>query len=60
MLLAVGVVTVAALAIVSRPLLFVSLQPEVAEAKGVSLRLYSVLFLAIVPLATAECAQAAF
>jgi zinc/manganese transport system permease protein len=47
-LLAVGVVIVAALAIISRPLLFASLQPEVAEAKGVSLRLYSVLFLAIV------------
>ena len=28
-----------------------------AEAKGVSLRLYSVVFLAIVALATAECAQ---
>jgi zinc/manganese transport system permease protein len=56
-LLAVGVVIVAALAIISRPLLFASLQPEVAEAKGVSLRLYSVLFLAIVALATAECAQ---
>jgi zinc/manganese transport system permease protein len=56
-LLAIGVVIVAALAIISRPLLFASLQPEVAEAKGVSLRLYSVLFLAIVALATAECAQ---
>ena len=56
-LLAVGIVIVAALAIISRPLLFASLQPEVAEAKGVSLRLYSVLFLAIVALATAECAQ---
>jgi zinc/manganese transport system permease protein len=56
-LLAVGVVIVAALAIISRPLLFASLQPELAEAKGVSLRLYSVLFLAIVALATAECAQ---
>jgi zinc/manganese transport system permease protein len=33
-LLAVGVVIVAALAIISRPLLFASLQPEVAEAKG--------------------------
>ncbi len=33
------------------------MQPELAEAKGVSLRLYSVLFLAIVALATAECAQ---
>jgi zinc/manganese transport system permease protein len=37
--------------------LFASLQPELAEAKGVSLRLYSVLFLAIVGLATAECVQ---
>ena len=32
----------------ARPLLFASLQPELAEAKGVSLRLVSVLFLAIV------------
>jgi zinc/manganese transport system permease protein len=56
-LLAVGIVIVVALAIISRPLVFASLQPEVAEAKGVSLRLYSVLFLAIVALATAECAQ---
>ena len=31
-----------ALAVISRPLLFASLQPELAEAKGVSLRLYSV------------------
>lgn len=56
-LLALGVASLAALAIISRPLLFASLQPELAEAKGVSLRLYSVLFLAIVALATAECAQ---
>ncbi len=57
MLLGLGVVSVAALAVISRPLLFASLQPELAEAKGVSLRLYAVLFLAIVALATAECAQ---
>jgi len=56
-LLMLGVISVAALAVISRPLLFASLQPELAEAKGVSLRLYSVLFLAIVALATAECAQ---
>ncbi len=56
-LLALGVVSLGALAVISRPLLFASLQPELAEAKGVSLRLYSVLFLAIVALATAECAQ---
>ncbi len=56
-LLALGLVSLTALAIISRPLLFASLQPELAEAKGVSLRLYSVMFLAIVALATAECAQ---
>jgi zinc/manganese transport system permease protein len=56
-LLALGVVAVIALSIISRPLLFASLQPELAEAKGVSLRLLSVLFLAIVALAVAECAQ---
>jgi zinc/manganese transport system permease protein len=40
-----------------RPLLFASLQPELAEAKGVSLRLVSVLFLAIAALAVAACTQ---
>lgn len=52
-----GAASLALLGIISRPLLFASLQPELAEAKGVSLPLYSVLFLAIVALATAECAQ---
>jgi zinc/manganese transport system permease protein len=56
-LLALGVASLAALAVISRPLLFASLQPELAEAKGISLRRYSVFFLAIVALATAECAQ---
>jgi zinc/manganese transport system permease protein len=56
-LLALAAVTLAVLALISRPLLFVSLQPELAEAKGVSPRFYSVMFLAIVALATAECAQ---
>ncbi len=57
MLLALGLVSLSGLAVISRPLLFCSLQPEIAEAKGVSLRLYAVLFLVIVALATAECAQ---
>jgi zinc/manganese transport system permease protein len=56
-LLGLGAVSLTLLAIISRPLLFASLQPELAEAKGVSLRLYAVLFLAIVALTTAECAQ---
>jgi zinc/manganese transport system permease protein len=57
MLLGLGAVSLGALAAISRPLLFASLQPELAEARGVSLRLYAVLFLAVVALATAECAQ---
>jgi zinc/manganese transport system permease protein len=56
-LLLLGTAATAALAVISRPLLFASLQPELAEARGVSLRLISVLFLAIVALAVAQCAQ---
>jgi zinc/manganese transport system permease protein len=56
-LLVLGIIAIAALAAIARPLLFASLQPELAEAKGVSLRLVSVLFLAIVALGVAECAQ---
>jgi zinc/manganese transport system permease protein len=57
LLAALGGLSLLLLAVISRPLLFASLQPELAEAKGVSLPLYSVLFLAIVALTTAECAQ---
>jgi zinc/manganese transport system permease protein len=56
-LLGLGVFSLGTLALISRPLLFASLQPELAEAKGVSLRLYSVLFAALVALAVAECVQ---
>jgi len=52
-----GVVSLVALAAIMRPLMFASLQPELAEAKGVSLRLVSVLFLAIAALAVAACTQ---
>ena len=52
-----GVVTLAALAAIMRPLIFASLQPELAEAKGVPLRFVSTAFLAIVALAVSECAQ---
>ncbi len=57
MLLVLSALSLVLLAGISRPLLFATLQPEVAEAKGVSLRRYGVLFLAIVALTTAECAQ---
>lgn len=56
-LIGLGVVTLAALAAIMRPLLLASLQPELAEAKGVPLRLVATAFLAIVALAVAESAQ---
>jgi zinc/manganese transport system permease protein len=52
-----GVGSLLALAAIMRPLIFASLQPELAEAKGVSLRLVSMLFLAVVAIAVAECTQ---
>ncbi len=52
-----GAVTLAALAVISRPLIFSTLQPELAEAKGVSIRTIGTLFLALVALATAQSIQ---
>jgi zinc/manganese transport system permease protein len=52
-----GAVTLVALAAIMRPLIFATLQPELAEAKGVPLRFVSTAFLAIVALAVSECAQ---
>lgn len=46
-----------ALALIARPLLFASLQPELAEARGVSLRLFGTLFLVLIAVTTAEAAQ---
>jgi zinc/manganese transport system permease protein len=57
MLLWLGAISLILLGAIARPLLFASLQPELAEAKGVSLRLVSILFLSIVALTTAECIQ---
>jgi zinc/manganese transport system permease protein len=50
-------VALAGLAAIMRPLVFASLQPELAEAKGVPLRLVSTAFLAVVALTVAACAQ---
>lgn len=52
-----GVIALAGLGVVARPLLFASLQPELAEARGVPVRLVSAAFLVIVAVAVAECAQ---
>jgi len=52
-----GAITLLALGTIMRPLIFSTLQPELAEAKGVPLRFVSTAFLAIVALAVSECAQ---
>ena len=56
-LVGLGVLTLGGLAAIMRPLIFASLQPELAEAKGVPLRFVSTAFLAIVALAVSESAQ---
>ena len=56
-LLVLGIVTLAALGFISRPLLFASLQPDLAEARGIAPRLVAILFLAIVALAVAQSVQ---
>jgi zinc/manganese transport system permease protein len=52
-----GVVTLAALVAIMRPLIFATLQPELAEAKGVPMRFISTAFLALVAIAVSACAQ---
>jgi zinc/manganese transport system permease protein len=56
-LIALGAITILGLAIIMRPLIFSTLQPELAEAKGVPLRLVSTAFLIIVALAVSQSAQ---
>lgn len=56
-LLALTAVSLLALAFISRPLLFATLAPELADARGVSLRRMAMLFLVIVAIAVAEAAQ---
>ena len=52
-----AIVSLVALAMIIRPLIFASLESELAEARGVPVRFVSVAFLAIVAVAVAECAQ---
>jgi len=56
-LLGMAVLSLTILGWISRPLLFATLTPELAEAKGVSLRAISVLFMIVVAIAVAEAAQ---
>lgn len=54
-LIALG--TLAVLALIGRPLLFASIDPAVARARGVPVRLLGPLFLALVGVTAAEAAQ---
>lgn len=57
MLAAMAAAVLAALSAIARPLLFASLQPELAEAKGVRPGLVSTLFMIVAALATAQATQ---
>ena len=54
---AIAVLSLLLMAVLARPLIFASLQPELAEAKGVPMRGISILFLGVVALCTAQCIQ---
>ncbi len=57
LLVVLGTLTLAALAAISRPLMFASVDPEVAEARGVPVRALSIAFLLILAVAVAEAIQ---
>ena len=57
LLVGIGVVTLAALAAVYRPLTFATVDPEVAEARGVPVGALAVVFLLIMASAVAEAIQ---
>lgn len=57
LLLGVGLVACVVMAIIYRPLLFASLDPEIARAKGVPLRAVGLVFLLVLALTVTEAAQ---
>lgn len=56
-MLVYSLISLAGLCVIARPLLFCTLEPELAEAKGVSLPLISILFLILVSIAITEASQ---
>ncbi|MBZ9797096.1 metal ABC transporter permease [Mesorhizobium sp. ES1-4] len=52
-----AVAILVALVLIARPLLFASLQPELAEARGVPINLVSTLFMVLVAFTTSEAVQ---
>ncbi|MGD0122494.1 MAG: metal ABC transporter permease [Candidatus Limnocylindrales bacterium] len=57
LMVVVAVVTIAGLAVMYRPLTFATVDPIVAEARGVPVRLLSILFLLLLAAAVAEAVQ---
>jgi zinc/manganese transport system permease protein len=57
LLLLIGIGSAIAMFMIYRPLLFASIDPEVAEARGVPLKLVSFLFIIILAFAVTEAAQ---
>jgi len=55
--LVAGVVTIAAIAIMFRPLLFASVDSDVAEARGVPVRLLSIIFMVVLAISVSEAVQ---
>ncbi|GAA1980176.1 metal ABC transporter permease [Kitasatospora viridis] len=53
----VGAAVLAVLAVIGRPLLFASLDPQVAAGRGVPVRLLGTVFLVLLAAATAEASQ---
>ena len=53
----VAAVALAALAVIARPLLFGSVDPDVAQARGVPVRALSIVFLVLVALSVAQAVQ---
>lgn len=56
-MIVIGLACLAALAVLYRPLLFCSVSPETAAARGVPVRLVGVLFLVTMAIGVAEAAQ---
>ena len=54
----VGALAIAVLLVIARPLLFASLDPEVAAARGIPVRGLSMVFLALVAISVAEAVPA--
>ena len=57
LLITIGVITMAALAIIYRPLTFSTIDPELAEARGVPVGQLAIVFLLILAAAVAEAVQ---